>query len=174
MGTPEGGRVHKAAVQQEESAMLKRLSYVHALACAACATPQAAPDDKVRRIRIYNAHVLQGEYGTAVDDPNCLTGGFMVKIDPALEGSEFIKVLRYGRGKLGPSFKYVIIDGVVETAGELGDRAEVTLVRVDSLREQIINAPQYVELSEANLGCEKDSARQKAWLRSLQRKPRDH
>ena len=152
--------------------MLKRLLSVYALACAACATTQAAPIGGVQQIRIYNAHVFQGEYGAAIDDPDCLTGGLMVKIDPALGGSEFLKVLRYGGGKLGPSFKYVIVDGVVATAGDLGDRSEVTLVRVDSLREQIIDAQRYMELSEATLGCEKDAAHRRAWLESLQRKPR--
>jgi hypothetical protein len=152
--------------------MLKPLLPLCALVGAACATTQAAPAGNVRQIRIYNAHVFQGEYGTAIDDPDCPSGSLMVKIDPALQGSEFLKALRYGGGKLGVAEKHVIVDGVVQTAGELGDRTEVTLVRVDSWREQIINPQQYMELSEANLGCEKDPGHHRAWLKSLQRKPR--
>lgn len=172
LGQAKGGLVHKPPVQQEESAMLKRLFYAQALACAACAATPAAPTGGVRQIRIYNARVLQGEYGTVIDDADCPTGGLMVEIDPGLEGSEFMKVLRHGGGKLGPRDKYVIVDGVMQTAGKLGDGTGVTLVRVDSWREIIFNPRQYMELSEANLGCEKDSAHRKAWLKSLRRKPR--
>lgn len=152
--------------------MLKRFFSVYALACAGCASTPAASADSVRQVRIYNAYVFQGEYGTGIENPDCPTGPLAVKIDPALQGSEFMKVLRYGGGRLGVADKYVIVDGVVQMAGKLGDRTEVTLVRVDSFREQIFNPQRYTELSEERLGCEKDIAQQRAWLRSLQQKPR--
>lgn len=151
--------------------MLKRSFPLYALVCTACATTQAGSTDGVRQIRIYNAYLSQGEYGVALEDPDCPTGGLPVEIAPGLDGSEFLKVLRYGGGTLGVADKHVIVDGVVQTAGKLGDRTKVTLVRVDSLREQIIDPQKYVELSEANLGCEKDPAHQRAWLEALQRKP---
>jgi hypothetical protein len=94
----------------------------------------------------------------------------MLKIDPALKGSEFLKVLRYGGGKLGVADKYVVVDGTVQTVGELGDRPEVTLVHVDSFREQIFNPRRYTELLESHVGCENDAAHARAWLQSLQQK----
>jgi hypothetical protein len=141
-----------------------------ALLCLAGAVPaHAATPAPHRWVRIYEAYVFQGEYGTVIDDPACPLGGFRVEIDPGLDGSAFMKVLRGAGGRLGPAMKHVIVDGLLRTDGPLGSDPVPTLVRVYRMREKVIEAASLLG-PERNPGCEKDRAKQRQFLQRLQRK----
>jgi hypothetical protein len=110
-------------------------------------------------------------YGTVIDNVDCPWAGIGIKIDPSLDGSEFIKVLRYAGGRLGPATKHVIIDGLLRTDEPLSGHSVPTLVRVYRMREKVINAASIIG-PEENRRCIKDEAKQRQWLQALQRKPR--
>jgi hypothetical protein len=151
---------------------MKRISLAWLLACTGCVSAQGGSDTGTQEIAIYRAYIVQGEYGTAIEDPACPSSGIRLGIDPSLASSRFVHVLQYGGGRLGAAVKYLIIDGVVRATGKFGSGGEVTLVRVNSMREQLINAPQWVEKFDSTSGCEKDMVHRLRWLQSLQRKHR--
>jgi hypothetical protein len=141
-----------------------------ALLCLASTDPaHAAPSAPNRSVRIYDAYVFQGEYGTVIDDPACPLGGFRIEIDPGLDGSAFMKVLRGADGRLGPAMKHVIVDGLLRTDGPLSGDSVPTLVRVYRMREKVIEAASLLG-PETNPGCGRDHSKQLQFLQRLQRK----
>ena len=148
--------------------MLTRLMLTASLALVACALPTLASESEPRELAIFGAHVSQGEYGASIENPDCPAGGLPIEVDQSLQGSEFVKVLRHGAGQLGLSSKFVVIDGVVRTTGELGFGSQVTLVRVYAMKE-VLNPPAaWVAKMRSTEGCEKDNTRRRAWLKSIQ------
>jgi hypothetical protein len=143
-----------------------------AFLCAGCgASVPVVPPAPHHYVRIYEAYILQGEYGTVIDNVDCQSAGIRIKIDPSLDGSEFMKVLRYAGGKLGPVTKHVIIDGLLRTDEPLSSHSVPTLVKVYRMREKVIQVSSIMGSEEISR-CIKDEAKQRQWLQALQRKPR--
>jgi hypothetical protein len=143
-----------------------------AFLCAGCgALAPVVPPAPHHYVRIYEAYVFQSEYGAEIDNVDCPWAGIGIKIDPSPDGSEFMKVLRYAGGRLGPATKHVIIDGLLRTDKPLSSHSVPTLVRVFRMREKVIDAASMFG-PEENRRCIKDEAKQRQWLQRLQQKPR--